>query len=208
MNCRARWSRSSGFEGRSPRVPKSSGVPTSPCPNRCCQTRFTATRLVSGFWSLVSQSASCARPLTSGPISGGCGAMIETNPRGTVSPRLMSIAANADRHRAGMLVIVHRHRQRRARNGVLLQSRDFLLQLCEPLLDLLEVRSWNQAFASGFSSPALPASAGFAPFFKAVPLRLEPFLLFHPGRRASSRAPERHRRRPGRLIRADAGSSP
>ena len=46
MNCKARWSRSCGCEGRSPRVPKSSGVYTSPCPNRFCQTRLTATRLV------------------------------------------------------------------------------------------------------------------------------------------------------------------
>ena len=68
---------------------------------------------------------------------------------------VMSITADAGRHRSGTLVIIDRHRQRWARNRVLFRSRYFLLQCCEPLLDLLEVgpgiELLRRLFFSGFS---------------------------------------------------------
>ena len=49
------------FEEGSPRDPKSSGVFTNPRPNRCCQIRFTATRLVRGLAGSTSHRARSRR---------------------------------------------------------------------------------------------------------------------------------------------------
>ena len=77
-----------GTIGGSPLAPKLSGVGTSPWPNRCCQMRLTATRLVSGFCRLVTHCASSSRPLWSDEIVGDCCMpWSETNPRFTVAPR-------------------------------------------------------------------------------------------------------------------------
>ena len=62
-NWLARWSSNSGCDGVSPVVPKLSTDRTSPSSKRCCQTRLTITRDVSGFAGLVSQVASSNRPL-------------------------------------------------------------------------------------------------------------------------------------------------
>ena len=57
----ASQSSSSGWLGRSPWVPKSSLVSTSPCPKYCSQMRFTVTRGVNGLFSSTSQRASPSR---------------------------------------------------------------------------------------------------------------------------------------------------
>ncbi len=72
--------------GGSPRVPKSSGVATMPCPKCHSHTRFTITRAVSGFFGSVIHCASSSRPL---PFSSGgnfCPPRIFRNPRGTSGP--------------------------------------------------------------------------------------------------------------------------
>ena len=56
VNVVASQSRSSGWVGGSPWVPKSSLVKTRPRPKNCSQNRFTATRAVSGIL-LVHQPA-------------------------------------------------------------------------------------------------------------------------------------------------------
>ena len=60
-NVTASQSSSSGCEGSLPCVPKSLAVSTRPRPNSCCQTRFTATRGVNGFFGSTSHSASASR---------------------------------------------------------------------------------------------------------------------------------------------------
>ena len=56
-NSVASQSSSSGCEGGSPWRPKFSVVFTSPVPKCCCQSRFTATRAVSGLSGETSQRA-------------------------------------------------------------------------------------------------------------------------------------------------------
>src|ERR1044071_3572497 len=53
VNFDASQSSSSGFDGRSPRKPKLSGVATRPSPKWPCQTRLTRTRAVSGLEGLA-----------------------------------------------------------------------------------------------------------------------------------------------------------
>ncbi len=60
-NSVASQSSSSGCDGLSPCVPKSSDVRTMPRPKNSCQMRFTATRAVSGFSRETSQRASASR---------------------------------------------------------------------------------------------------------------------------------------------------
>src|SRR3978361_866898 len=62
-NRRARWSRSAGWLGRSPILPKLLGVATSPRPKWCSQTRLTITRAVSGLSGLAMARARSSRPL-------------------------------------------------------------------------------------------------------------------------------------------------
>ena len=77
-----------------------------------------------------------------------------------------------------MLVIVHGHRQRRARGGVLLQFRDLPLQLGEPSFDPLEL-------GLGIDVRLRLRSAGFSlvgglrPLLQGLLLRLELLLLLH-----------------------------
>ena len=61
MNSLASQSRSSGWLGFAPALPKSLAVDTMPCPNTCCQIRFTITRANSGFSRAVTHSAKRAR---------------------------------------------------------------------------------------------------------------------------------------------------
>ena len=126
--------------------------------------------------------------------------------RDRLSP-VVGIAADADRDRAGMLLIVHRHRQRRARGGVLLQLRDLPLQLGEPLVDPLELGLGSSArLRPRFAGSLLVG--GLRSLLQGVLLRLELLLLLRQAVERPSRAPGRPRRRPGRPVRADAGSSP
>jgi len=60
-NSVASQSSSSGCEGRSPCVPKSSAVFTSPTPKTVCQYRLTATRAVSGWSGRTSHFARSSR---------------------------------------------------------------------------------------------------------------------------------------------------
>ena len=61
MKSTASQSSSSRYSGTGARVPKSSGVSTSPAPKIACQTRFTATRAVSGDRGSASQRAKPSR---------------------------------------------------------------------------------------------------------------------------------------------------
>ncbi len=69
-----------------------------------------------------------------------------------------------------MLVIVHGHRQRRARRRVAFQFRDLPLQHGEPFLDPLELGVGIDV-----------RLAGFPYYLQGFPLRLEILLLLHPG---------------------------
>jgi hypothetical protein len=68
-------------------TPKLSTVDTIAVPNRCCQTRLTATRGASGLLGLVSHPASSSRPLWAGLTGFASGTVnAERNPRGATGP--------------------------------------------------------------------------------------------------------------------------
>ena len=158
-------------------MPKSSGVPTSPCPNRCCQTRFTATRLVSGFWSLVSQSASCARPLTSA--------------RSPAAAARRSRRTRGEPFRRGG----EHHRECRSPSGrdardhsqtspaadaeqVSLSSPRFPASSDASRRSTVSGSEMESAFSSGLTFPAFSWVGGFPPLLHGRLLRLEPFCSF------------------------------
>ena len=65
MNSLASQSSNSGCEGFSDMLPKSSGEETKPSPKCLSQTRFMATRAVSGLSLLAMDFANSKRPLPS-----------------------------------------------------------------------------------------------------------------------------------------------
>ena len=73
MKSTASQSSSSGCDGADARVPKSSAVSTRPTPKIACQTRFTATRAVSGDRLSASQRAKVSR-VAGSPAGSGCNA--------------------------------------------------------------------------------------------------------------------------------------
>ena len=73
-NSVASQSRSCGWVGGSPWVPKSSSVVTMPLPKSLAQRRFTVTRAVSGFSSEVIQRAKPSR-LAGAPCGKGWNAV-------------------------------------------------------------------------------------------------------------------------------------
>ena len=88
MNSTASQSSSSGWDGRSPWVPKSSLVSTRPRPKRASQRRFTVTRAVRGLSSLTSQRA---RPSRLRRLVVGQGAEHRGDRRVDPSPGLMKL---------------------------------------------------------------------------------------------------------------------
>ena len=94
----ASQSSSSGWLGRSPLVPKSLTVLTSPTPKWCCQSRLTRTLAVSGCSGETSQRASRVRG--SGRSAGSSGSSSGTRMLGgrgpTGSPLFSQIAAPQD----------------------------------------------------------------------------------------------------------------
>ena len=90
-NSVASQSSSSGCDGRSPFVPKSSTVATRPTPKCCAQKRLTATRAVSGLSGATSHLAS-ARRLSGWPAAGFSGGLSTAGTPGvTTSPGLRKL---------------------------------------------------------------------------------------------------------------------
>src|SRR5258708_6342489 len=71
MKSVASQSSSSGWEGHSPLVPKSSAVFTRRVPKNCCQKWLTVTRAVRGCFGSTSQRAKLRRLVTSLGGKGG-----------------------------------------------------------------------------------------------------------------------------------------
>src|SRR6266852_535558 len=74
MNSQASQSSSSGWEGGSLCMPKSSGVLTMPCPKYVCQRRLTITRAVVGDFLSTSHLAKLRRDGTRESSSAGLSA--------------------------------------------------------------------------------------------------------------------------------------
>ena len=94
MNDCARYSSSSGFDGRSPVMPKLLGVSTRPVPKCPFQMRLTITRVAIGCLTMASASSSRPLPLVNG--AGSPALSTDRKCRGTSSPRLIRVAAHAD----------------------------------------------------------------------------------------------------------------
>ena len=151
-----------GLAGRSPSVPKLSGVRTRPWPKCQRQIRLTITRPVSG-WSAVDQPAGQLQPaaLRPAPIAGGRRRRGRAGTRlGTDSPERQVVAADVDR-RVGDLALRRRPSPTASRRR-LLQRGQFVAQPLELGLRLLGIERLRASSAARIPSPPAALSRSFA----------------------------------------------
>ena len=133
-------SSNSGWLGSLPSAPKLSTVSTSPCPNRCSQTRLTITRAVSGLSLLAIQWASSSRPLWRGSIA-RCLRCLEHGQHAARNfrPLVLQLATNQHVAIGRRLGVAHSHRQIAGRRGLAFQFVELIFQLLDFFLDLLRI---------------------------------------------------------------------